>query len=96
LHLQVQNRIQAPPELTLKQTPRIFDITEISLSNFLPNSLDEECIQKEIKYLMAKDLCRYCPELKWMDSLLEKHIPHPYDQITSQKSNVVILIRFIY
>ena len=59
---------------------------ELSLEEFIPNATDEIQLRKELKILIGRVLCKYCPELKWMETLTPKYINHEYDDVVTQKS----------
>ena len=56
---------------------------------FIPAINDESTLKEEINILLARDLCHYVPELKWIKDLIAKHTEHEFSNFTSQRSDVV-------
>lgn len=48
----------------------------------------EQNIYYCIKLQVGRIMVAYFPEVKWMESCIPKHIPHPYSQQMSTKSQI--------
>ena len=85
----VSNRIKLPDDLIGKKKVHYDSIFDVPMNWFIPTIHDQSTLKEEIKILLARDLCHYVPELKWMKDLVVKHIEHEFSDLTSQRSDVV-------
>ena len=85
----VSNRVKLPDGLIGKKKVHYDSIFDVPMNWFIPTIHDESTLKGEIKILLARDLCHYVPELKWMKDILVKHIEHEFSDLTSQRSDVV-------
>ena len=88
---QVKNRIPIPEDLKFETTNN----TIPSIDSFFPTKQDQQSLREEFKVLMARDLTKNLPELEWMKEYFPKYISHKYDNLVTQKSEVVIILSMI-
>ena len=85
----VSNRVKLPDGLIGKKKVHFNSNFDVPMNWVIPTMHDESTLKEEIKILLARDLCHYVPELKWMKDLLVKHIEHEFSDLTTQRSDVV-------
>lgn len=87
----VKNRVPFPHHLIGIPANLPTCSSDVNFEKYYPNKTDESCLLEELRYLFAKNLLNYTPELNWAKPFV-KRIEHEYTEFTSRKSEVVSMI----
>jgi len=89
--LLIFSRINSAIRQGLSQKTPSITPTDIDPKSFIPNAAEQEILLASYKVLLGRFMVKNFPEFAWMDSVLPKHISHPYEHITSAKTSVATL-----
>jgi len=85
----VENRIPIPHDVKSLPSRPVKSVRNLSIDLFIPTITDELLLREEFQVLIGRDLLKYDDNLKWMKPHISTCIPHKYDDLVKQKSNVV-------
>lgn len=86
----VKNRILVSEDFTEIMISQIKNIVgEVNFQDFIPRGQDEAKLREVTEILLLRDLSKLIDELKWTEKYTIKHTEHEYNELTSQKSEIV-------
>ncbi|XP_069107278.1 uncharacterized protein [Argopecten irradians] len=73
---------------TADDTSSLKNIEKVTWKNFVPSTEEDQLYKQSLKVLLGRIMAKYVSKFQWMKSILPTHIPHTFDDVMSQRSDV--------
>ena len=88
----VEDRVKTP--YTLEEVKPQCHPKDLPLSQLLPNNDIQESFRRECSVLIGRVLVKYYAPFNIFRDVLINHLPHPFWEDTSKKSNIVSIDKY--